>query len=150
MDHALAVDLGKRMRTPAATMCACGPSGSAPSLRHERVERDAVDVLHGVVHEAVRRLAVVVDLDRVGMRELAHQAHLALEARRELVGGHVALQDLDRRRTLEERVMREMHRGHAAFRELAFEPVRADAPTLRGPCGERGRARAWTMRPNPR
>ena len=73
------------------------------------------------------------------MRELAHQPHFALEARRELVGRHVALHDLDRRRTLQERVAREVHRRHPALRELALEAVRADAPTRRGPCGGAGK-----------
>ena len=135
MDHALVVDLGKRFAhlshdVPQASERQC------TVLRDQPVQRDAVDELHRVVQKAVRRLAVVVDLDGVRMRQLAHQPDLALEPRGELVGGHVTLEDLDRGRPLEQRVMREMNRGHAALGELAVEPVGADTAARRGLGGE--------------
>ena len=82
---------------------ACGAVAS-----HQLSSVDAVEVLHRVVEGAVAGAAVVVDLDRVGVRELARELHLALEARDQLVGGEVGLQHLDRRRPPEERVPREV------------------------------------------
>ena len=78
-------------------------------------QRDAVEILHHVVRLALARAAEVVDLERVGMSQLAGELYFALEAVDELVGGDVLLQDLDCSRSLEQRVPRQVDRRHAAF-----------------------------------
>src|SRR6185503_2142235 len=53
----------------------------APVLVHERIEAQTVEKLHRVVEQPFRRASEIVERNRIGMRELAGQLHLALETR---------------------------------------------------------------------
>ena len=57
---------------PPGRLCAVAP--------HQLFEVDAVEILHRVIEDAVRRAPVVVDRDRVRMSELRGELHFALEA----------------------------------------------------------------------
>ena len=90
-------------------------------LLDEALQRHAVEVLHRVVEDAVRRAAVVVDRDGVRVREARGDLHLALEAlcgmprapREQLDGGGAA----------EHRVARAIDDPHGAFPDLVLEHV---------------------------
>ena len=79
MDHALAVHLGER-RADCRTYGASARAAARPR-GDERLERQAVEILHRVVEKPSLRVAEVVDLDRIRMRERAREPDLALEAR---------------------------------------------------------------------
>src|SRR6185369_6340570 len=80
-------------------------------------------VLHRVVGPAVLG-AGVEDRDDVGMAERGEDAHLAAEPLG--LGGHAAVEDLDRDLAAELRVAREVDASAAAAAELADERVPAE------------------------
>ena len=86
-------------------------------LRHHVGQRLAVDQLHGHVGPAVDLADVVHDHD-VGVRQPAGGARLAQEARAVLlVLAQRGVQELDRHVAADARVVRPVHRGHAAAAE---------------------------------
>ena len=62
-----------------------------------------------------------------GWSKLTRDLHLAFETVNELVGRDVLLQDLDRRRALQQRVPREVDLRHAALADLSLQRVCAEA-----------------------
>ena len=50
------------------------------ATRRQVMEIEAAQIFHGIIENAVGRVAVIIDLNRVRMRELAGQADFALEA----------------------------------------------------------------------
>src|SRR5439155_16763007 len=96
----------------------------------EFVEIQSAQEFHRVVEDAFRRVAVVVNLDRVGMSELAGKAHFAFEALDRLRVGAVGQEQFDSRIASHERVARPVNDSHAAFPDLLLQRVLAQLPEL--------------------
>jgi hypothetical protein len=94
------------------------------------ITRDAGEVLHRVVEDAVGAAPVVEHRDGVGVRELAHVLHLALEPIEVLGADLVGQEELDRGRAAQQRVARAVHRAVAALADLAIERVLAELHRL--------------------
>src|SRR5262249_2363642 len=84
----------------------------------QRGERDAVDELHRIVKDVVRRPSVVEYGDGVGMGEERGQLHLAFEARDRGLARPIRWEQLDRRRAAQHRMTRAMDDAHPALAEL--------------------------------
>ena len=95
-------------------------------LLDERLQVDAVEVLHRVVEHALRRPAEIVDRHRVGMVELAGDLHLAFEPLDRSLVHLVDVEHLDRRRPAQHRVLSLVDDAHAAGAELVLKLVLAD------------------------
>src|SRR5688572_27564940 len=83
--------------------------GLWPIQRHEMLERYSVEVLHGVVEDAVGGAAEVEDGDGVGVSQRARQPHFLLKAPHRLLTGAIRWQELDRRWPAQERVPGQIH-----------------------------------------
>ena len=97
--------------------------GEAAVSRDDLGERRAVDQFH---HDEVRIVLVadVEGVDDVGMRELCGRFGLLVEAANELVvGGVLFAQHFDRDAPAQQDIGAAVDRRHAAFAELAVEPV---------------------------
>ena len=70
------------------------------------VQRGALEQLHRVVEDAVRRAAVVENRDGVRMRQPRGELHLALEAAEVLLADLVRQEQLDRARAAQHAVLR--------------------------------------------
>ena len=102
------------------------PGGTRPESATSSASVTPSRILHDVVRLTFARAPEVVDLDGIRVQQLAGELDLALEAVNELVGGNVLLQDLDRGRTLEQRMAREIDRRHAALAHLLDQRVRTE------------------------
>ena len=81
---------------------------------------------HHVIKRAVGRAAVVVDVDRVPVRELGRGADFALEAGQHLrVAGLFGADQLHGAGPLHHLVLGQIHFAHAAGAELLLEPILA-------------------------
>ena len=78
VDQAQAVRLGQP-RADLAEQVDDPPGRQRAGLAHQVGEAQALEVFHHVVERAVVGVAVVVDLDRVGVRQPGGRLHLALE-----------------------------------------------------------------------
>ena len=84
-------------------------------LVHQVVQRQAPEQLHHVVKGAVAGAAVVVNIDRVGVRQLGRRADLALEAgQRHRIGVVSGPNPLERAGPLEQRVFGQIDLAHSA------------------------------------
>ena len=99
------------------------PAGCGPKPRHERLEVDALEVLHGVVEDPVRRTAVVVDGDGVRVAEERSRLHFARETGEVVATGALRRQQLHGRRPPQHRVTGPVHDTHSALAELLLESV---------------------------
>ena len=106
------------------------PGVLGTELAHERLQVDAVQELHRVVEDAVRRAPVVEDGDGVRMAELRGELHLALEAGQALLARAVRPQELDRGRAAQHGVLGAVDDAHAAFPEALQERVLAEMAGL--------------------
>ena len=98
---------------------------------HQVGEAQALEVLHHVVERAVVGVAVVVDLDRVGVRQPGGRLHLALEpGQGDRVGPGLGLDQLQGAGALQELVLGEVDLAHAALAQLADELVLAELAGL--------------------
>ena len=122
MDHAVQMRLAQR-RCDLAQNVDGAPGGYRSRVRDQLGEREAVEVFHHVVGLSFARAPEVVHLHRVRVEELTRELHLPFETMDELVGRDLLLQDLDRGRTLEERVPGEIDRRHSALADLTLERV---------------------------
>ena len=55
--------------------------GQRPKTLHQVVQVQAAQIFHGIVKNAAGRVAVIINLNGVGMRELAGQADLRRKLR---------------------------------------------------------------------
>ena len=102
------------------------PRRQRPVEGHELLEVQAAQQLHGVIEDAVRRAAVVVDRDRARMRQARGQLHLALEARERALALGAGREQLDGGRPPQQRVPRFPDDAHRSAPEAAHEPVGPD------------------------
>jgi hypothetical protein len=100
------------------------------ALRHQLLQRGAVEQLHREVRQAVVGDAVVEDADGVGVGERRGGGGLALEPRGGGGVGVVEPQDLHRDVALERAVPRAPHLAHAADGDLRLELVAAQPARL--------------------
>ncbi|MGC4121656.1 MAG: hypothetical protein QM765_45170 [Myxococcales bacterium] len=108
--------------------------GRAPLRLEPVAERAALDVLHG--HERAAALAAdVVDHHHIGVLELRRGARLGQQRGELLLGGVLAVQDLDGHAAVELRVVRAQDEAHAAPAQLVEQDV---APQARAALQARG------------
>jgi hypothetical protein len=84
---------------------------------------DAVEILHCIIEDAVRAATIVVDRDRVRVRERARQAHFALETGSVLRSRFTQGQELQRSAAAQESVPRFEHHAHSALADLPDQGV---------------------------
>ena len=99
------------------------PSGCRPCSWTSLSSAQALQILHRVVEQAVGRPAIVVERDRVRVRQLAGQLHLALEPGDGLLVGRQRVEQLHRHRPAHQRVMAAKHRAEPARADLLVERV---------------------------
>ena len=101
------------------------------------LQRSAVDELHRKVHAPVEDADVVND-DDVGVRQAGHRLRLSLQAHADLVASlasrELSMQDLDRQRAIELRVVGAVHRAHTAPAEHPHDDVAVDHLAARELC----------------
>ena len=83
-------------------------------------ERRPIEQLHRIVEESLRRAAVVVNRDRIGVGELRRELHLSSKSIQSIRIGNLWAEKLDRGRPLEHAVLRFVDDAHGAFTELPF------------------------------
>ena len=89
------------------------------------LESEPLEQLHGVIEDPVGRVAVVEDLDGVGVRQPAGQLHLVFELPDEVVVGSVRQQQLHSRLAPKQGVSGPVHRSHGPFADLGDQGVLA-------------------------
>ena len=107
------------------------PTGLCAVQPDEIFEIDAVEILHGVIEDAVRRAPVVVDRDRVRMAQLRSDLHLALESHEACLTRAIGRQQLDGRRPPQHGVAGAVDDPHAPGADLALERVLSELPHAR-------------------
>ena len=85
---------------------------------------DAVDVLHGVVEDARRRVPVIINLNCVRMRKLTGMLHFPLKPAERFRVRLVRVQNLHSCRSFQESVASKIHRAHPALADQMIERVR--------------------------
>ena len=119
-----------RLAAPVACTAAAWTSRAAFRLRaesgHQLVEVQATQEFHDVIEDAFGRVAVIVNLDRVGMRELAAQDHFALESLDGQGVGAIGQQQFDGGIATEQRVTGAIDDAHAALADFFLEGILAE------------------------
>ena len=126
VDEAVRVGFGQRVADLPHEVQQASRRERAVAL-DELAEVVAGQELHHVVKRAVGGAAVVVDVDRVPVRELGGGADFAFEAGEHAgVAGLLGADDLDGAGALHHLVLGEIDLAHAAAAEQLFEPVLAE------------------------
>src|SRR5262249_44491617 len=97
------------------------PGRLGPARFHERLQVQPGEVLHGVVKNAIRGPAVVVNGNGIGMGQEACEQNLLLESRDALVSDLLRPQELYGGGTAEHRVARPVNLTHTPFTDLLLE-----------------------------
>ena len=130
VDQAQRVGLGQP-RADLAEQVDHPPGRQRAGPAHQLGEAQALEVLHHVVERPVVGVAVVVDLDRVGVRQPGGRLHLALEpGQGDRVGPGLGLDQLQGAGALQELVLGEVDLAHPALAQLAHELVLAELAGL--------------------
>src|ERR1043166_1590196 len=99
-------------------------NGERPVAANDGTERLALDVFHGEVEGLVRPFAKVVDLNDVGMIDLAGVGGFAIEARDGGIGPRqLGADHLDGALATHAHVLGEIHAPHAALADPSHDPV---------------------------
>ena len=92
-------------------------------LFDQRLQVDAVEILHRVIEHALGRAAVVVDRHRVRIVELAGDLHFALEPLDRGFVDAVDVEHLDRRGPAQHGVLSLVDDAHRAGADLFLQPI---------------------------
>ncbi len=97
--------------------------GQRTVRRDERIEGDAIDKLHGIVEHATLGSAVIIDHDRVRVRQPTGHLNLALKPCQARFAARARRQEFDSRRTPKHRVTCLIHHPHRPLAQLLGERV---------------------------
>jgi hypothetical protein len=125
VDEPHTVRLGERARHLAEDVA--HPARRLLALAADQIlEVHPIQVLHGVIEDAVHRAAVVEDRDGVGVREPAGELNLALEPPEVLRRGPARTEQLDGRWPAQHGVARAIDLAHPAGADLLQQRVLAE------------------------
>ena len=97
---------------------------------HERLQIDAVQVLHGIIEISFRSTTIVVNGNRIGMIQLAGDLHLTFESGDTFIVDLVDIQHFDCRLAPQHRMMPLVDDAHSARSKFAFQRVLAELLSL--------------------
>ena len=91
--------------------------------RNQFLQIQTVQILHGIIKESFRSVTVVIDLNGVGVRQLACQLDFALKSLQRKIIGLFWSQQFDGRFPPQQGVLGTIHSPHSTFAYLDFKMV---------------------------